>query len=85
MDDLITELKKHIIEELALEELTPEDIGDEEPLFGEGLGLDSIDALSLVVVLDREYGIQIEDPEKGKEILASVKTIADHVTAHRTK
>ena len=62
MEELILKLKQQIIEELSLEDLTPDDIADDEPLFGEGLGLDSIDALSLVVVLDREYGIQIEDP-----------------------
>jgi acyl carrier protein len=79
MDELIAKLKVQIIEELSLEDLTANDIQDDEPLFGEGLGLDSIDALSLVVVLDREYGIQIEDPEQGKDILYSIKTIADYI------
>lgn len=79
LNDLITQLKQQIIEELSLEDLTTDDIQDDEPLFGEGLGLDSIDALSLVVVLDREYGIQVEDPEQGKDILYSVKTIAEHI------
>ena len=79
MDELIAKLKEQIIEELSLEDLTADEIQDDEPLFGEGLGLDSIDALSLVVVLDREYGIQIEDPEQGKDILFSVKTIAEYI------
>ncbi len=79
MDELIARLKEQIIEELSLEDLTADEIGNDEPLFGEGLGLDSIDALSLVVVLDREYGIQIEDPEQGKDILFSVKTIAQYI------
>jgi len=83
MEKLIAELKKKIIEELSLEDLTPENIQDDEPLFGGGLGLDSIDALSLVVVLDKEYGIQIEDPEQGKDILYSIKTIAQHITDNR--
>ncbi len=83
MEELILKLKQQIIEELSLEDLTPDDIGDDEPLFGEGLGLDSIDALSLVVVLDRDYGIQIDDPEQGKDILFSIKTIAQHITDNK--
>lgn len=79
MDELIAKLKQQIIDELSLEDFTPDDIQDDEPLFGDGLGLDSIDALSLVVVLDREYGIQIEDPEQGKDILFSVKSIAKYI------
>ena len=79
MDELIAKLKQQIIDELSLEDLTPDDIQDDEPLFGDGLGLDSIDALSLVVVLDREYGIQIDDPEQGKDILFSVKSIAKYI------
>jgi acyl carrier protein len=81
--ELVAQLKKQIIEELSLEDLTPDDIQDDEPLFGEGLGLDSIDALSLVVVLDREYGVQIDDPEQGKDILYSVKTIAAYLQNHK--
>ncbi len=83
MDELIAKLKAQIIEELSLEDLSPEELEDDEPLFGEGLGLDSIDALSLVVVLDRDYGIQIEDPEQGKDILFSVKTIAEYITKNK--
>ncbi len=83
MEDLIAKLKEQIIEELSLEDLTPEDIPNDEPLFGEGLGLDSIDALSLVVVLDREYGIQVDDPEQGKDILYSIKTIAQYITDNK--
>ncbi|MBU3916113.1 acyl carrier protein [bacterium] len=83
MDELTAKLKEQIIEELALEELSPEDIDNDEPLFGEGLGLDSIDALSLVLVLDREYGIQVEDPEKGKDILFSINTIARYIMENK--
>ena len=83
MDELIAKLKEQIIEELSLEDLSPDDLQDDEPLFGEGLGLDSIDALSLVVVLDREYGIRIEDPEQGKDILYSIKTIAQYITDNK--
>ncbi len=83
MDELTAKLKEQIIEELALEELSPEDIDNDEPLFGEGLGLDSIDALSLVLVLDREYGIQVEDPEQGKDILFSINSIAKYITENK--
>ena len=83
MDELIAKLKEQIIEELSLEDLTVDEFPDNEPLFGEVLGLDSIDALSLVVVLDREYGVQIENPEQGKEILYSVKTIAEYIEKNK--
>ncbi len=85
MDALILELKNKIIEALNLEEVTPDDILTDAPLFGTGLGLDSIDALELIVLLDKHYGIHLDDPKKGKEIFTSVKTIADYVAAHRTK
>ncbi len=83
MEELTAKLKEQIIEELALEELSPEDIDNDEPLFGDGLGLDSIDALSLVLVLDREYGIQVEDPEQGKDILFSINSIAKYITENK--
>ncbi len=83
MEELIAKLKIQIIEELSLEDLTPEDIADDEPLFGNGLGLDSIDALSLVVVLDRDYGIQVEDPEQGKDILYSIRSMAEYITKNK--
>ena len=85
MDALILELKNKIIEVLNLEEVTPEDIDENDPLFGTGLALDSIDALELIVLLDKNYGIRLDDPKKGKEIFQSVKTMADYITAHRTK
>ena len=66
MDTLILELKNKIIEVLNLEEVTPEDINADDPLFGTGLGLDSIDALELIVLLDKHYGIRLDDPKKGK-------------------
>lgn len=85
MDQLTLTLKQQIIEALNLEELTPEDIDAEAPLFGDGLGLDSIDALELIVLLEREYGIKITNPTEGKEIFKSVATLADYVAAHRKK
>ena len=65
--------------------MKPEDIGDDSELFGGGLGLDSIDALELIVLLEKNYGIKLKDPAQGKEIFKSVRTMAEYVRAHRTK
>lgn len=85
MDKLIQTLKEQIIDALNLEEITPDDIDNNEPLFGAGLGLDSIDALELIVILDRHYGIKLANPAEGKEIFKSVNSIADYVAKNRTK
>lgn len=76
-------LKRQIIEALNLKHLKPEDIGDDQPLFVEGLGLDSIDALELIVLLQQHYSIKIENPQEGPKIFRSVKTIAEYITAHK--
>lgn len=83
MEELIEKLKKEIIEVLNLEDIEPDDIDAEEPLFGEGLGLDSIDALELIVLLEKSYGIKIEDPKDGKKIFYSVKTMAEYISENR--
>ena len=85
MEELILTLKEQIIDALNLEEIAPEDIDNEAPLFGEGLGLDSIDALELIVILDRYYGIKLANPAEGKEIFKSISTIAEYVAQNRTK
>jgi len=85
MEELINKLKKEIIEALNLEDIEPEDIDADAPLFGEGLGLDSIDALELIVLLEKNYGIKIEDPKEGKKIFFSVRSMAEYITEHRTK
>ena len=86
MEELVHELKEKIIETLNLEEMSADDIDVEAPLFGEsGLGLDSIDALELIVLLEKQYGIKLDDPSQGKEIFKSVNTIAQYVALHRTK
>lgn len=86
MEELIEELKRALIEELNLEEIAPEDINPEEPLFGDGgLGLDSIDALEIILILERNYGIKIKDPAEGKQIFYSIRTLADFIAANRTK
>ena len=83
---LIDELKTKIIEALNLEDMTPADIADDALLFGDdGLGLDSIDALELIVLLEKNYGIKIRDPKEGKDIFQSVQVMADYVTANRKK
>ncbi|MBR4801683.1 MAG: acyl carrier protein [Bacteroidales bacterium] len=77
-------LKAQIIDALNLEELTPEDIKDETPLFGpEGLGFDSIDALELLVLLEKNYGIKFADPSKAKTVLVSVGEIARYIEANK--
>lgn len=85
MDQLIDQLKNQIIEALNLEEITASDIDAEAPLFGDGLGLDSIDALELIVLLEREYGIKLANPTEGKEIFKSIASIADYVSKNRKK
>ena len=83
MEELIVQLKKEIIEELNLEDLTSEEIDTDTPLFGEGLGLDSIDALSLIVILEKKYGLKIETAEEGKIIFYSVRTIAEYIKKNK--
>lgn len=85
MEELILELKEQIIKALNLEEMTPEDIETDAPLFGEGLDLDSIDALELIVLLEKKYGIKLANPAEGKAIFTSVATIADFVSKNRKK
>ncbi|MEO2061600.1 MAG: phosphopantetheine-binding protein [Christiangramia sp.] len=85
MSDLHKELKENIIDQLNLEDLQPSDIENDEPLFGDGLGLDSIDALELIVLLEKDYGIKLSDPQQGKEIFASVNTMAEFIEKNRTK
>ncbi|RXJ52357.1 phosphopantetheine-binding protein [Gelidibacter gilvus] len=85
MADLRQELKEKIIEQLNLEEFTVADIADDDALFGDGLGLDSIDALELIVMLDKDYGIQLTDPKEGKEIFKSIAILADYITDNRAK
>ncbi|MDR0835736.1 MAG: phosphopantetheine-binding protein [Tannerella sp.] len=85
MDELILELKNEIIKVLNLEDVKTEDIADDDMLFGDGLGLDSIDALELIVLLEKNYGIKLNDPAQGKEIFKSVRTMAEYIQANRTK
>jgi acyl carrier protein len=79
------QVKEQIIQFLNLTTLKPEKIGDDEPLFGDGLGLDSIDSIELIVLLSREYGINIQDPKEGRKILTTVNTMVDYIEKNRTK
>lgn len=81
--ELIETLKGQIIERLNLEGMQPSDINENEPLFGDGLGLDSIDALELIVLLEKEYQIKIEDPKEGKKIFHSIDSLADFIIAQK--
>jgi acyl carrier protein len=84
-EELKLQLKQQIVKFLNLMTVKPEDIKDDEPLFGEGLGLDSIDSIELIVLLQREYGITIQDPKEGRKILVDVNTMVDYIEQHRTK
>ena len=85
MEALKQELKEKIIEQLNLEDVAVEDIEDNDALFGDGLGLDSIDALELIVMLDKDYGIKLTDPQDGKRLFESVEVMATYIKEHRTK
>ncbi len=79
MEELIEKLKVQLIEQLNLEDMEPEDIDADEPLFGTGLGLDSIDALELIVLLEKEYGIKIQNPKDGQKVFFSLRTMAEFI------
>lgn len=85
MEALKLELKEKIIDILNLEDVAVEDVKDNDALFGDGLGLDSIDALELIVMLDKDYGIKLADPKEGKAIFESVNTMAQYISEKRTK
>ncbi len=85
MEELIEQLKKQIIESLNLEEMTTDDIETDAPLFGDGLGLDSIDALELIVLMEKQYGIKLTSPAESKDILKSVRSMAEYISKNRIK
>ena len=86
MNELINELKLKVIDALNLEGMVPEDIDENAPLFGDqGLGLDSIDVLDLIVLLEKNYGIRLATPQEGKEVFKSIAVMAEYVAANRNK
>jgi acyl carrier protein len=84
--ELKQQLKRQIVEFLNLTDTVPENIQDDKPLFGdEGLGLDSIDSLELIVLLNREYGIVIKDLKEGRKVLVDINSMAGYIEKNRTK
>jgi acyl carrier protein len=81
--ELIDKLRQEIVKQLNLEDMNPETIDPDAPLFGEGLGLDSIDALEIMVLLEKNYGIKIEDPKEGKKIFFSIRTLAQFILENK--
>lgn len=83
MEDLMTSLKGQLIEQLNLEDVEIADIGNDEQLFGGDLDLDSIDALEIIVLLEREYGLKVENPKEGRKIFESIRTLAEFITENQ--
>ena len=81
----MSDLKAQIIAQLNLQDVKPEDIGDDQPLFIEGLGLDSIDALELIVLLQQNYKIKLSNADEGPKVFYSVRTMAEYITAHQAQ
>jgi len=85
MEQLLQELKRKIVEELQLEDVTPDELSDETPFFDGGLGLDSVDLLILVALVDRDYGIQIFNRELGEKVFITLSTLAEYIEKNRKK
>ena len=85
MDKLMSDLKKQIVAQLNLQDINPEEIGDDQALFVEGLGLDSIDALELIVLLQQHYNIKLSNAEDGPKVFRTVRTMAEYITAHQAQ
>ena len=83
IDELIKELRTELVKQLNLEDMLPENFNENTPLFGEGLGLDSIDSLELVVLLDRNYGLKLKDPKEGRTVFYSIRTMAEYIHNNR--
>ena len=83
MEALKQELKEKLIDALNLEEITPADIDSAAPRFGDGLGLDSIDALEIILIMEQSYGIRLENPAGAKEIFFSIDTLSDYISKNR--
>ncbi len=81
----MADLKEQIIAQLNLQDMKPEDIGNDQQLFADGLGLDSIDALELIVLLQQQYKIRLSNAEDGPKVFRSVRTMAEYITAHQAQ
>jgi acyl carrier protein len=85
IDELIKELRQELVKQLNLEDVLPKNFDENTPLFGEGLGLDSIDSLELVVLLDRNYGLKLKDPKEGRSVFYSIRTMAEYIYNNRVR
>jgi acyl carrier protein len=85
MEELLRELKKKIVEELDLKDINPNELADDTLFFDGGLGLDSVDLMVLVALVDRDYGVEIFNRELGKEVFITLSTLAEYITKHRKK
>ncbi|MBL0740849.1 phosphopantetheine-binding protein [Chryseolinea lacunae] len=85
IEELQLELRQELVKQLNLEDMIPADFNENTPLFGEGLGLDSIDSLELVVLLDRNYGIKLKDPKEGRHVFQSIRTMAEYIQKNRVQ
>ncbi len=85
MKQLLEELKKKIVEELQLQDVIPDDLADETPFFDGGLGLDSVDLLILVAVVQRDYGVEIFSRELGEKVFVTLSTLAEYIAKNRKK
>ena len=85
MKQLLQELKKKIVEELQLKDVTPDELADDVPFFDGGLGLDSVDLLLLVALVDRDYGVEIFSPELGEKVFITLSTLAEYIAKNRKK
>ena len=84
MKNLKKDLKEMLVKDLKLQDIHPEEIGDDDPLFEQGLGLDSLDAVELVVLINKHYDIQIQDMEEGKVAFASINALANYISQQRS-
>jgi acyl carrier protein len=85
MEELLQELKKKIVEELDLKELTPDELADDTLFFDGGLGLDSVDLMVLVALVDRDYGVEIFNRKLGEKVFITLSTLAEYIAKHRKK
>jgi acyl carrier protein len=83
IEELTKELREELIRQLNMEDILPADFDENTPLFGEGLGLDSIDSLELVVLMDRNYGLKLKDPKEGRHVFYSIRTMAEYIHTNR--
>lgn len=79
LNEIRNTLKEQLVVQLSLEDVDPTEIGDELPLFGEGLGLDSLDAVEIIVLLKRNFGVEVKDAQQSREIFRTINTLAEYV------